>query len=116
LTLSSIWIVLFIEGSVFVFSFFGKFLFLFFRFLSCRHLLLAGGFGLDADGPDEAQQFACDCRHGLSLFLASSHRLHVALVQAVLRFPCNLGDLWGKPFLSPAQPGSDRWPVAIAPG
>ena len=30
-------------------------LLLFFRFWSCRHLLLAGRFGLDADGPDEAQ-------------------------------------------------------------
>ena len=33
-----------------------------FRFPSWRQLLLAGCFGLDSDGPDEAQQLACDCR------------------------------------------------------
>jgi len=75
------------------------------------HLLPAGGFGLDTDGPDEAQQFACDCRHGFSLLLASSHQLHVALVQAVLRFPRNLGDLCRKPFLAFAYraPIAGRW-------
>jgi hypothetical protein len=65
---------------VFAFSLFGKSLLLFFRFPSCRHLLLAGRFGLEPDGPDKAQQFACDRRHGLSLLLASSHQRHVALV------------------------------------
>jgi len=66
---------------VFAFSLFGEFLLLFFRFSSGRHLLLAGGsFGLNPNGPDEAQQFACDRRHGLSLLLASSHQRHVALV------------------------------------
>ena len=75
---------------------------------SCRHLLFAGRrFGLDPDGPDKAQQFACDRGHGLSLILASSHQRHVALVQAVLRFPCDLGDLCRKPFLSFAQLGPD---------
>src|ERR1022692_946270 len=64
LTLSSIWIMLFMNLSVFVFSFLGKFLLLFFRSGPCRHLLLAGRFGLDSDGADEAQQFACDHRHG----------------------------------------------------
>jgi hypothetical protein len=52
LTLSSNWIALFIGLSVFVFSLFGKFLLLFFRLPSCRHLLLAGCFGLNSDGPD----------------------------------------------------------------
>jgi hypothetical protein len=56
LTLSSNWIALFIGWSVFVSSLFGKFLLLFFRFPSCRHLLVAGRrFRLDSDGPDEAQ-------------------------------------------------------------
>ena len=85
-----------------------KVLLLFFRFSSCRHLLLAGCFGLDPDGPDEAQQFSCDRRHDLPLILARSHQLHVALVQAILRFPCNLGDLCRNPFVSFAQLSPDR--------
>jgi hypothetical protein len=52
-------------------------------------------------GPDKAQQFARRRRHGFSLFLASSHQRHVALVQTVLRFPCTLGNLCRKPFLAP---------------
>jgi hypothetical protein len=31
--------------------------FLFFRYPSCRHLLLAAGFGLDPDGPDKSKNF-----------------------------------------------------------
>jgi hypothetical protein len=33
-----------------------------------------------------------DRRNGLPLILACHGQLHVTLVQAVLRFPCNLGD------------------------
>jgi hypothetical protein len=39
----------------FCFSFFGKYLFLSFRFPSCRQLSRAGCFGLYPYGPDEAQ-------------------------------------------------------------
>jgi hypothetical protein len=92
-------------------------LLLFFRFLSCRQLLFAGRrFGFNPDGPDKAQQFACGRRHGRSLILASSHQRHVALVHAVLRFPCDLGDLCRKPFLSFAQLGPDAGQVSIALG
>ena len=79
-----------------------KFLLLFFLFPSCCHLLFAASFGLDPDGPDEAQQFACNRRHGLSAILASSNQRHIALMQAVLRFPCNLGDFCRKSFLASA--------------
>ena len=40
----------------------------------------------------------------------------VALVQPDLRLPGDLFDFFRDPFLSLAQPGSDGWPEAIAPG
>lgn len=36
----------------------------------CRHLLLAGCFGLDPDSPDKAQQFASHRSDDLALILA----------------------------------------------
>ena len=98
-----------------LFLYLESFCFLYFRFSSCRQLLLAGCFGLDSDGPDEAQQFSSDCRHDLPLILACSHQLHVAAVWPVLLFPCNLSDLCRNPFLSSAQFSSDPWPMPIAP-
>src|SRR5271170_139795 len=87
-----------------------------FWFSSRRLLLHASRFCLDSDGPDEAQQFACDCRHGLPLILACHGQLHVTLVQAVLRFPCNLGDLHRNPLLSLAQLGPRAGQMSIGPG
>ena len=44
--------------------------------------------------PDEAQQLTSNCGNDLSLVLAGSAQFHIALVQAVLRFPRNLLDLF----------------------
>jgi len=40
-----------------------------------------------------------DCGHDLPVILACHPRLHVALVQAILRFPCDCGDLCRNPLL-----------------
>src|SRR5271168_2242118 len=69
-----------------------------------------------ADGPDEAQQFTSDCCNDLSLVLAGSAQFHIALVQAVLRFPRNLFDLLRNALLSSAQSIPDSWWTTIAPG
>ena len=78
------------QGTAFVFSLFGKFLLL---FLSGRSSLADGRFCSGSNSPDESQQFTSDCTNDLFLGLASGTQLHIALVQAVLRFPCNLLDL-----------------------
>ena len=74
----------FLIWKVFVFAF---------QFPSCCQLLRTGCFRLDTDSPDESHQFTSDRSHGLSLVFACSHQPHVALVQAILRLPSNLGDL-----------------------
>ena len=101
----------------FAFSFFGRFLLLFFRCVSRRHLLLAGSrFSLDSDGPDEAQQFSSDRRHDLPLILACHGQLHVALVQAILRLPCYFDDLCRNILLWFPRPGPDARQVLNSRG
>jgi hypothetical protein len=82
------------------FSLFGKLLLLSVRFLSCCHLLRAGCFSLNPDGPDKTQQFASYRGDDLPLLFAYHGHLHVALVQAVLRFPRNLLDFCRHTFLA----------------
>ena len=77
---------------VFIFPYLESFCFCF-SFPSCCQLLRAGCFSLDTNGPDEPHQFTSNRCHGLSLVFACCHQLHVALVQAILRLPCDLGDL-----------------------
>ena len=72
--------------------------------------------GLDGDGPDEAQQFSSDCGHDLPLILACHGQLHVALVQAILRLPCDFDDLRRNSLMSFTQLFSDAGQVSIAPG
>ena len=83
---------------VFVFSFFGKSLFLpllwslLDSFSLCRYLLIDSRFRLDSDGPDEAQQFASYGGDDLALVLASRRQPGVALGEPDLRLPGNLLD------------------------
>src|ERR1700675_3760364 len=111
---------LFIGWIVFVFSFFGKFLFLLLLLLdrcsSCRDLLFDWCFQLDSDAPDEAQQFASYGCHDLAAGFAGGRELHVALVQSYLCFPGYLLNWFWDPFLSLAQLWPDRRPVPITPG
>ena len=111
---------LFIVWAVFVFSFFGKFLFLLLLLLdrcsSCRHRLLTGRLNLDSDGPDEADQFAPYCGDDLALVLARRRQPGIALGEPDLCFQGNLFDWFWNPFLSLAQPGPDGRPVPITPG
>ena len=58
--------------------------------LSGRDLLPDGSLCSGSYGPDEAQQFTSNCGGDLSLVLACRSQPHVAFVQPVLRFPCNL--------------------------
>src|SRR5271163_901195 len=60
--------------------------------------------------------FPSDCCNDLSLVLAGSAQFHIALVQAVLRFPRNLFDLFRNALLSSAQSIPDSWRTTIAPG
>ena len=71
------------QGTVFVFSLFGKFLPLL-LFLSGCSSLADGRLCSGSNSPDESQQFTSDCSNDLSLGLASRTQLHIALVQAVL--------------------------------
>ena len=68
------------------------------------------------DCPDKAQQLSSDCGHNLPLILACHSQLHVALVQAILRFPGNFNDLRRNPLLSFTQLFPDTRQVPIAPG
>ena len=83
---------------------------------SCSHGLSTTCFGLDREGPDKAQQLSCDCSHDLPLILACHAQLHVALMQAILRLPCDLDDCWRNTFVSLAQLFPDARQVSIAPG
>ena len=62
--------------------------------LSGRDPLPDGSLCSGSYGPDEAQQFTGNCRDDLPLVLAGCTQFHIALVQAVLRFPRNLFDLF----------------------
>src|SRR5438270_12417296 len=102
------------QGTVFVFSLFGKFLLLL-LFLSGRSSLADGRLCFGSNRPDESQQFTSNCSNDLSLGLAGRTQLHIALVQAVLSFPCNLLGLFGNGLLSSAQAiPNTRW-TTIAP-
>src|SRR6516162_767195 len=83
--------------------------------LSCSHWLLESLLGLDGNRPDKAQQFSSDFGHDLPLILACHGQRLVALVQAILRFPCDFYDLCRNPLLSLTQLGPDSGPVSIAP-
>ena len=82
---------------------------------SCSHGLSTTCFSLDRDGPDKAQQLSSDCSHDLPLILACHAQLHVALMQAILRLPCDLDDCWGNTFVSLAQLFPDARQVSITP-
>jgi hypothetical protein len=58
-------------------------------FLRCGSLA-DGRLCSDSNSPNESQQFTSNCSNDLSLGLASCAQFHIALVQAVLCFPCNL--------------------------
>src|SRR5271163_3942905 len=95
-------------------SLLGKLLFLLW-FLSGCDLLVGDRFCCGSNCPDEAQQFTSNCGNDLSLVLAGSAQFHIALVQAVLRFPRNLFDLFRNALLSSAQSIPDSWWTTIAP-
>src|SRR6516165_3064927 len=84
--------------------------------LSCSHGLLESLLGLDGNRPDKAQQLSCDGSHDLPLILACHAQLHVALMQAILRLPCNFGDGWRNSLVSLAQLFPDPRQVSVAPG
>ena len=83
---------------------------------SCSNGLSTTCFSLDRDGPDKAQQLSSDCSHDLPLILACHAQLHVALMQAILRLPCDLDDCWGNTFVSLAPLFPDARQVSITPG
>ena len=102
--------------NVFALSFLGRFLSLLW-FLSGCALLAGNSLCSGSDGPDEARQFTGNYRDDLPLVFAGSTQFHIALVQAVLRFPSNLFDLFRK--CSPAFCAihiSNSWVTTIAPG
>ena len=56
---------------------------------------------LPGDGPDEAREFARQCRDHHRRFLATgAAELFIAVVQAPLRFPRCLGHMLGQTFLA----------------
>ena len=118
LALSSNWLTLFIGFEFLFFPSWKVFAFAlavaFFR--SCRHGLSGCGFRLHPDGPDEAQQFAPHGGNDLALILARRGQPGVALVQAELRLPGDLFDLFRHPFLPLAQRRADGRPEPVAPG
>ena len=76
----------------------------------------AGSFRFDADGPDEAQQFAPHGGDDLALVLACRRQPGIAFREPDLCLPGDLLDGFRHSFLSLAQPGADGWPVPITPG
>src|SRR5258708_13626484 len=79
------------QGTVFVFSLFGKSLLL---FLSGCSSLADGRLCSGSNSPDESQQFTSNCSNDLSLGLPGRTQLHITLVQAVFSLPCNLRALF----------------------
>src|SRR5215472_7296483 len=84
--------------------------------LLCSHGLCCDPLGLDGDGPDKAQPFSSDSSDDLPLILACHGQLPVALMEAVLRLPCDFNDLRRNPLLSLTQLFPDAGQVSIAPG
>jgi|SRR5271156_2380783 len=83
--------------------------------LLCCGSLADGRLCSGSNSPDESEQFTSDCGNDLSLGLAGRTQLHIALVQAVLSFPCNLLGLFRNALLSSAQSIPDAWWTTVAP-
>jgi hypothetical protein len=81
--------------------------------LSGCNSLAGDSLGSGSNGPDKAQQLSGYCCNDLPLVLAGCAQFHIALVQPMLRLPCNLLGLFRDALLSSAQSIPDTWWTTI---
>ena len=81
-----------------------------------RFHLTRSSFHVDADGPDESQQFATDRRDHLLFTFSPREERAITAVQPMLRLPRDLFHLSTDGGLPLPQCGAHGWAVAIGPG